>query len=756
MNPKFSSLHRKYGLNTEWFNLYDVIEYHIPEKVLRSKNKTRSWKYGYNEEYDVIIISKDGTLGEIYLIEGLLIGLPLYVGEAEKAANKWVPHTMDPELRKIRSNDEFMSMSQSFQQKHIPYINREWDRREHGMWFINGGVPTYITGKHYMYLQHSKIDVGKPDFRESNRVFWIHWEACVADERSFGQDYIKNRRSGFSYMASSETVDTGTSSPESNLGILSKSGPDAKKMFTGKVVPIANNYPFFFKPIQSGMNKPKTEIEYAIPASRITKKNMHVTDPSNDQEGLNTVISWRNTDDNSYDGEKLLRLVHDESGKWLKPNSITANWSVTKTCLRVGDVIVGKCMMGSTVNSAEKGGKGFKQIFDDSDPTDRNDNGETRSGLYRLFIPMEWNFEGYIDEYGWPVFMTPTSPVIGINGRKITKGVIEYWKNEEKSKKSNPDALNEFYRQYPRTISHAFRDESKESIFDLTKLYDQLDYNDSLGRDLSVVRGNFHWRDGRRDTEVIWEPDHRGRFYVSWLPPKDLQNRVLVENDKRKPLNAHLGGGGCDPYDISGVVDGSGSKGAFHLVTTSNIDDRVPSNKFIVEYAERPPTAEIFFDDVIKALHFYGMPALVENNKPRLLYEMKNRGYRLFSLDRPDKAKNMLSKTERELGGIPNNSEDVKQLHASCIESYIMQYVGYDHTGVYRDSDIPGDMPFKRTLQDWIGFKITDRTKFDLSISSGLALMGIRKDVLQPVRERNEIKCTFARYDNSGNISKMI
>ena len=46
-------------------------------------------------------------------------------------------------------------------------------------------------------------------------------------------------------------------------------------MFTDKVVPIANNYPFFFKPVQDGMDKPKTELAYRVPASKITKKNMY-------------------------------------------------------------------------------------------------------------------------------------------------------------------------------------------------------------------------------------------------------------------------------------------------------------------------------------------------------------------------------------------------------------------------------------------------------------------------------------------------
>ena len=205
-----------------------------------------------------------------------------------------------------------------------------------------------------MYLQWSTIDIGYPDFREANRILFIHWEACKADTRSFGKNYLKIRRSGFSFMGSSEVVNLSTMAKNRRVGILSKTGSDAKKTFTDKAVPIANNLPFFFKPIQDGMDKPKTEMAYRVPASKITKNNMNDSF-TDDQEGLNTSFDWKNTDDNSYDGEKLLLLLHDESGKWLLPNSILANWRVTKTCLRLGSKIIGKCMMGSTCNELKKG-----------------------------------------------------------------------------------------------------------------------------------------------------------------------------------------------------------------------------------------------------------------------------------------------------------------------------------------------------------------------------------------------------------------
>jgi hypothetical protein len=605
-----------------------------------------------------------------------------------------------------------------------------------------------------MYLQWTKIDVGSPDFREANRIFYIFWEACKADKRCFGMDYLKIRRSGFSFMASCEGVNTGTITKDARIGILSKTGADAKKMFTDKIVPISNNYPFFFKPIQDGMDKPKTELAYRVPASKITKKNMYLTE-SQELEGLDTTIDWKNTGDNSYDGEKLRLLLHDESGKWERPDNILNNWRVTKTCLRLGSKIVGKCMMGSTSNALDKGGANFKKLYNDSDCANRNSNGQTKSGLYSLFIPMEWNMEGFIDIYGMPVFENPKIPSLGIDGEMITQGAINYWQNEVDSLSNDPDALNEFYRQFPRTESHAFRDESKQSLFNLTKIYQQIDYNDSLIIGRNITQGSFSWENGIKDTKVIWSPDKRGRFFVSWLPERSLQNSVTIKNGRKYPGNEHVGSFGCDSYDISGVVVGKGSNGSLHGMTKFNMDN-APSNEFFLEYIARPQTAEIFFEEILMACVFYGMPILCENNKPRLLYHFKNRGYRGFSINRPDKTFNKLSKTEKELGGIPNSSEDVKQSHASAIESYIEKHVGLDLIQSYRNDDEMGVMYFQRTLEDWAKFDINNRTKFDASISSGLAIMANQKHLYTPAKEKSKISINFARYNNKNSVSQLL
>ena len=724
---------------------------HIKPSIIKKNNRYKKWKYGYDVEHDIVVISKDGTIGEIIEIQNLIIGLPetpKVVYENKDKMWKRLPYPKD--LEKIKSVFDWNKYPATFKEKHYDYIDEEFNRRENGFWFINKDKPTYLTGSHYMYLQWSKIDVGAADFRESNRLFFIFWEACKADQRCYGMCYLKNRRSGFSFMASSETVNQATISSDARFGILSKTGADAKKMFTDKVVPMSVNYPFFFKPIQDGMDRPKTELAYRVPASKLTRRKLDAGEVDEELEGLDTTIDWKNTGDNSYDGEKLKLLVHDESGKWERPDNILNNWRVTKTTLRLGSRVVGKCMMGSTSNSLDKGGENFKKLYYASDVTQRNRNGQTSSGLYSLFIPMEWNYEGFIDAYGLPVFDSPKDKVKDPHGELIINGVIEHWENEVDGLKNDQDGLNEYYRQFPRTEKHAFRDEAKESLFNLTKIYEQIDYNEDVKNKSLVTRGSFQWEGDKLDTIVRFVPNNNGRFLVSWVPPANLQNRVILKNGVKYPGNEHVGAFGCDSYDISGTVDKRGSKGSLHGLTKFSMEN-APANMFFLEYIARPETAEIFFEDVLMALHFYGMPILAENNKPRLLYYLKRRGYRNFSINRPDKVYNKLSVTEKDIGGIPNSSEDIKQAHAAAIESYIEDYVGILNEGY-------GQMYFQRTLEDWGKFNINNRTKHDASISSGLAIMACNKNKYTPVYrvQKQAVQLGFKKYNNSGNISKII
>ena len=196
-------------------SLHRVLTKYIPKQVLTTKNKAKTWQYGYNDKYDVVVISKTGQIGDIIEINGLRIALPKEPKAVDKRSIKkheqyWETTPISKDLSRIKSIFQWHETPDIFKDRWVDYIEEEFDRREQGYWFMNNGESTYITGTHYMYLQWTKIDIGNPDFREANRIFYLFWEACKADKRSFGMCYLKIRRSGFSFMSSCEGVNQAT------------------------------------------------------------------------------------------------------------------------------------------------------------------------------------------------------------------------------------------------------------------------------------------------------------------------------------------------------------------------------------------------------------------------------------------------------------------------------------------------------------------------------------------------------------------
>ena len=684
------------------------------------------------------IILNSNSLGDIIEIQGLKIQLPkkpkkkdILFSDKKKVDQRWIREDMPKNLNRDTAEDYY------------DYIEQEFIRRREGLWFMNNGEPTYITGSHYMFIQWSNIDVGYPDYRDANRKFFLFWEACKLDPNSMGMCFLKNRRSGFSYMASAEMVNQATQTYESNFGLLSKTGSDAKTMFTDKVVRIYRRYPFFFQPIQDGSSNPRVELAFREPAKKITKKSKYIQK----SDALNTVIDWRNTADNSYDGMKLKLLVHDEAGKWTGSTSIAKNWSVTQTCLLLGRKIVGKCMMGSTANKLEDGGLEYKNLYYDSNVTDKDLNRRTKSGLYSLFIPAEENLEGFIDEYGFSVTKTPKKPVMGMDGVNIDVGSKDYIKNRRDGLKNNTNELSEFKRQFPFTPEEAFRNDSLSSVFDVEKIYQQMDYNEVTEN--LTTKGDFIWKNGVQDSEVIWIPNNKGKWEICWVPDEDKRNLIDIKYTKKTPGNSINLVAGCDPYDHDTTTDGRRSNAACHVYHKFTMDENAPSQQFVCEYINRPPKADIFYEDMIKQCVFYGCQILVENNKIGIIKYFERRGYYEYLMDRPESTHTDFSK-KQQTKGIPGSGVAVINAQAEAVATYI-----YDNVGIKPSSGEIGKCYFNRLLDDWSRFDIGNRTKFDATISSSLALLASQKFV--KIKEELPKFVKFVKtYNNIGNLSKKI
>jgi hypothetical protein len=754
------------------FYLGEIVENLTDDKNRLARNKAKSWKYGYDAAIDTVIISKDGTLGEIYNISGINIGLPQqpekegFVNHNKTAANqKFKREKLPEELtetsiaaynKKLTGNekdkaDKAAKYLNSLYEKYSDYIEQEYDRREKGLWVNIKGFPIYIVGTYYYGIQWIREEMDYCNFRVIQNELMIFWEACKADDRCFGMQYVKNRRIGASYLAVVELLESGTINEDKILGIVSKTGKDSSNIFT-RLIKGFKRLPCFFQPLWDGTTTPKKELVLDVPTKR-RAKNEVISD-----DGLGSNISWHNTAINAMDGDAIFRSLLDESGKYPPEVPFDKYWSIVKTSHTKGIRITGKSMVVSTVNAKNKGGDAYESVWNDSDVEKRDGNGQTTSGLYRIFIAAQYCLEGMFDEYGFTIVEDPNPAVKTDEGKYTSIGSKTFLKNKADSLSNDPEKLNEHKRQFPDTIYDAFRDESGNCAFNSIKLAEQSFYNEHEMLPTEIETGNFTWENGIADTRVKWNPDPNGRFWIAkdCHPPKEFQN---IKEKKYingvlawAPMAEHIGCFGVDPYNVTKSAT-KGSRGAIHLSTKMNTSD-LPNNTFILEYLDRAPKIEMFFEDVLMAMVYYSIPMLCELSNYDFLRMIKNRGYRHFSMNNPFKKYADLIPTELEFGGCPPQNAKIGTAQANVTNSYIEDYIGIAREELNRPKCQMGYMPFTRTLTQWQKVDLDNRTDFDAYISSSLSLVGNQKiEIKAPVKTRR--RNPFQKYNNKGITSTL-
>jgi hypothetical protein len=713
--------------------------------------KERKVQPGYNKELDAIVISYDGTIGEIVDCYGLRIALPkapskakMPNGRKKKALQHWerptLPEGLSPETAHLFRDE----------------IEEEFRRRDEGYWFMNNGEPEYITGVHYMLMTHYKTDAedeGHFHFRKAHRDLLYFLEAAWVDERSLGVILGKTRRTGATYIAAAFSLTKAISTRDALFGLTSKKDPDAKKVFE-KISHMFKHLPFFFKPLNTGEGLSKS-LSFTTPSRRTTKLNQKKDVQYDD---LNTVMDYQATMEDSYDSLAVRFYIGDELSKWLKYNTLT-HWSKIRKALMKGRNIHGKAFLLSTVeyvtgedhnSDRAKSGDRFKHLFYESDVSKRNANGMTNSGLYKIFISSLDNYEGYIDMYGNCISHTPPEPVLGVDGKMITDGVYDFLQGMWSAYKHDAAALNDEKRKDPITESDMFRIASEDSMFNIMKIQDQMDYN--TNRYLATGKwgyktGNFRRKnDGTDDIEFYETP--KGRFQVSWLPDEHIANAKVIKGGKIAPKYDFLGCIGIDPYKVHKVKYGTGSKGSIIGYLGNHPVAGVPKEQFFLVYIGRPQSLDIFFDDAIMAMMYYSMQGLIENNINELLKVMHARGYTRYAMRRPDKLK--LTIDESMYGGIPGTDPSLLKNQASYLERYIEDHVGYATDNTYRPMGEIGNCPFNDLLADFAKFDLGDREKFDATVSACLAVYGAQKFLLKNQRQRDnsnaKIKATDFYY----------
>lgn len=579
-------------------------------------------------------------------------------------------------------------------------IQREDYRRKNGYFFFTGFnkslVLEYVTGDHYMMLQHFPLDtvingrpsLGHANFRDSHRDVQYVWDLAKKDPDCMGILFYTYRRFGKTIIAGNNGYWDTTGHKDSRMWIQARDNDESKEKYEEVLKAYGDMNPIW-KPDNARITKEQTYF------------GTYASQTDDDSVSLRSIIKPFAAYDKELDGKIATYIWQDEVGKIEKPNSWVERWEVTKWCLTIGRDIVGKCFAVTTVEEMEDGGgKEAKQIWDESNYNIK-ENGRTVSGLYRLFIPASFGFTGFMDKYGY----------------SDVKGAEEYHR-KEMEKLSDTGKLG-YRRRFPLKEEDMFIKKNTDSLISLHNLYRQRDFNDDLPEGF-VRRGNFVWQQGMKDTKVIWVPDPNGRWEIAnWMPDSTDTSRWQTLGNQRKPAGNMECFTGIDPIDNKLTSDSKYSYPAAMTFRKFNPMEPAHSDMFICKYMHRPPFPEIFWEDMIMQAVFFNSPVLVESNKIGLINYFRMRGYYEYLLERPESTHTDWSKKHQKEKGVPMTGDAPRAALVEAWMAYVANHVGYDY-----EQNTHGKLYFNDVIEQLIEFRPEERwTDWDLVVAGGLALI---------------------------------
>ena len=591
----------------------------------------------------------------------------------------------------------------------VEYRQQQWFKRHNGCWIAVYNPKTketenvYLTGLHWFYIQWWKCDFGYPCFRFIDLEVFYLLQYCIEDPDSFGLLFATNRRFGKTAILGAFLYEYVTRKSNSYAGLQDVVEKDASEMFMFSIIGPWNELPHFFRPLYDYNSTQKKDLHFRLPTPR-GKKQIEI---NTNEKPLNSRINYRDSSPLAYDRKKLHRYGLEEPGKTI---DVQQRWRKVKPTHKVGKKIIGKTFGPTTIE--EGVGREYVEMWNDSDFHKRNENNQTRSGLYRHFIPA---YKGYIfDHYGRSVIDDPEDGEelyelyayeYEDEKDRIKIGAYNELFNERKELTDDRIAYNEIIRKYPFSIKEALRISIRECLFNDDLLQERLEYvgwTDNL-----TTRGNFEWVDGIRDSQVEFIPQSNGKWLIA-IDDVKKQNNVQKKGELFYPLNDVEFASGIDPYDHRYTSTGKQSKAASYVLKKFDPYNEAESMKFVTEYINRPEGPDIVYEDMIKQCFFFGCSVLIESQKPGIIEYFEQRGYSPFIMWLPG---------QNTPGMSAPQTTETKQYWTEIIATYINNHCS--------------KMNFERQIKDLLKFDIEKTQDYDATMATGYTLVAARNKMYE-------------------------
>lgn len=601
--------------------------------------------------------------------------LPIWYKEVTKREDEY--------LKKKKDDDPPF-----YDERYETFKKQEWYRRLHGFWFMNKGKAVYLTGFYYMLLQWFSIDIGFAKFiiPHLHKTYFLQY--CIEDPMCMGMIDVTKRRFLKTFIGGLFILEYTTRTKMVNGALQSKTGNDAKKVFSKAVVYPFRKFPRFFRPeydMSLGIN-PKTEIRFQQTNIRGKKAEDGI-----EKDELGSIIDWGSADPVHYDGSKLHRYFSDEWGKTTEANIFDRHEIIRYCLLDEEGKIIGKALYSTTVERLESDKDGVqeaaRQLWEASDQNNREANGLTQSGLYRFFQTSD---EGRnFDIYGHS---------------DIDKTINEILADRE-SVRNSPRALSARMRKEPRTIEEAFSEDGDKCIFNIINIMER----EKELRDNPIPKRKILFEMDVEKQRVKWRDIRKGEEDFCWHLSKDAQlglfedNKVIREGTTLKPGRTKFGAISVDSYSNSQGGRKYGSKASAWIGRKREIDKPDQSNKAVGHLYGRPKEKDDLHYQVMLASIFYGYQVFFEHNSDSYDAYFRDRGKRaylgLYPLNCIEPSKRETTERHR---GVPTTPYSLTTQH----DNGISYFENYCHLIDFEDLFPPAKK-----------FDPYDRTKFDTVVS---------------------------------------
>lgn len=514
------------------------------------------------------------------------------------------------------------------------YAAEEVRRCREGFWFYNKGLPTWITGKHYFFLQWWKLeDDIYGDYRDSDRRYYLYlnyWESikwCLGIARG------KHRRAGASSQACANLMYECIFFMNSKCGLISKSKDDSRDTFTDMVAFGYKKLPAFLQPKQLNSKDSVTELTFAQKSSTVKEGLASVME---DTKGNQSKINYRAPVLNAYDRGRMSRVLLDEFGKLDKDVPASKLFSIISETLVKGVKRVGFVEMPSTVNELTKyGGAEYKIIWDNAKKLKRNGR-VTVNRLVTYFNPAYEGLEGFIDKYGHSVIEKPDEETYDwlvkkwvtydedtgeltseITEDDIVLGAKEYLQTTRDG--LTGDLLEEQIRKYPFDEEEMFMYAGTGCEFNAVNINMQikeLERNPVYLRQCRLIWQDKIVRDLYNNPiskkVVGFMDDEKGGWFLLEKPSRE--NAFVEKGGYLEPANGLMYQIGVDTTQDRIAVYGSCP--SIVVFKKSCIINGIETGLYPVAMWISPTRLDIHFDEeVLKASMWYGCSCNYENDR---------------------------------------------------------------------------------------------------------------------------------------------